>query len=44
MAWWEILALVVIGFLVFKFLVKPIFKIVGIIILALIAWWLYQGF
>jgi hypothetical protein len=44
MSWWEIIALVAIGFLIFKFVVKPLFKVVGFVVLALVGWWLLSGF
>lgn len=44
MSWWEIIGLVAIGFLIFKFVVKPLFKVVGFILLALVGWWLLGGF
>ncbi|MEI6863780.1 MAG: hypothetical protein WCK46_00195 [Candidatus Adlerbacteria bacterium] len=44
MSWFTIGILVVVGFLVLKFLVKPLFKVVALVALVLIAWWLYKGF
>lgn len=44
MTWWEILLVVAVGFVIFKFLVKPIFKLVGFALLALAVWWLYNNF
>lgn len=44
MTWIEIIALVVVGYFVLKFLVKPLFKVLGVLALVLIAWWLYNGF
>jgi hypothetical protein len=39
----SILVVVAVGFLIFKFVVKPLFKLVGFIILALAAWWFIGG-
>lgn len=44
MLWIEIAAGVVVGYLILKFVVKPLFKIIGIILLVLIVWWMYNGF
>ena len=42
--WLEILAIVVVGFLILKFIFKPLFKLLAFLALALLAWWLYSGF
>ena len=42
--WLEILAIVVVGFLVLKFIFKPLFKLLALVALALLAWWMYGGF
>lgn len=44
MPWWEILAVLVVGFFIFKFIVKPLFKLLALAALALLAWWLFNGF
>jgi hypothetical protein len=44
MFWLVIAVLAGIAFLLFKFIVKPLFKVVGIVILALIAWWIFKSF
>lgn len=44
MSWLTIAVLVVVAFLVLKFFVKPLFKIVGIVVLVVIAWWILKGF
>jgi hypothetical protein len=42
--WWiEILAVVVVGFLILKFILKPIFKILAFAALIFIAWWLFNS-
>ncbi|MES2203407.1 MAG: hypothetical protein V4474_03750 [Patescibacteria group bacterium] len=43
MSWLWIIGVVVVGFLILKFLVKPLFKIVAIAALLGIAWWLFHG-
>ena len=43
MEWWQIIVLVIIGLVIFKFIVKPIFKVAGLILLGFIAWWLIGG-
>ncbi len=40
----KVLIVVVVGVLVFKFLVKPLFKVLGLLILAAAAWWFFSGF
>ena len=42
--WIEVAAVVVVGFLIFKFIFKPIFKIVAFVALALLALWMFGGF
>lgn len=42
--WWGILVVVVIGFFIFKFIFKPVFKVLAFVALALFAWWLIKGF
>jgi hypothetical protein len=42
--WIEILAIVVVGFLILKFIFKPLFKILALGALFLIAWWFLRGF
>lgn len=44
MSIWGILIVVAVGFLVFKFVVKPLFKVVGLVALVLVAWWLWGSF
>jgi hypothetical protein len=44
MTWLEIAAFIVIGFIVLKFIVKPLFKVLGFLALVLIAWWFLHGF
>jgi hypothetical protein len=39
----SIIVVVAVGFLIFKFVVKPLFKLAGFVILALLAWWLLSG-
>jgi hypothetical protein len=41
--WLEIAAVLFVGFLIFKFVVKPVFKIVAVVALAFLAWWLFNG-
>jgi len=41
MSWWEILILVAAGFLIFKFLVKPFFKILAFAALCIAAYFLF---
>lgn len=41
MSWLELLALVVVGFLIFKFLVKPFFKIVAFAALAVVVYFVF---
>jgi hypothetical protein len=43
MSWLEILAVVVVGFLVLKFIFKPLFKLLALAALALIAWLLLMN-
>ncbi len=40
---WQLAIIVVVGFLILKFIVKPLFKIVGIVALGLLAWWIING-
>ncbi len=40
----EILVIVAIGFLILKFIFKPLFKILAFAALALVAWWLFNNF
>jgi len=41
MSWWAILILAVAGFLIFKFLVKPFFKLLAFAALALAVYFLF---
>lgn len=43
MSWWEVAALVVIGFLVFKFVFKPLFKFLAFAALAVTVWLLLMN-
>ncbi|MBX4192516.1 hypothetical protein KW798_03465 [Candidatus Parcubacteria bacterium] len=44
MSYLTIAAVIVVGYLIFRFIVKPIFKIIGFVALALIAWWVLGSF
>jgi hypothetical protein len=39
-----VLIVVVVGFLILRFIFKPLFKILAFAVLALIAWWFLKGF
>ena len=41
MSWWEILILIAGGYLLFKFLVKPFFKVLAFVALGLAVYFLY---
>ena len=41
MSWWGILILIVGGYLLFKFLVKPFFKVLAFVALGLAVYFLY---
>ena len=41
MSWWGILILVVVGFLIFKFLIKPFFKILAFVALGIAVYFLF---
>ena len=43
MIFW-IIGAVVIGFLILKFILKPIFKIVALVVLAAVVWWLFHSY
>ncbi len=44
MSWLTIGVFIVVGFVVFKFVVKPLFKVAALAALVFIAWWVYYGF
>ena len=41
MSWWEILILLVVGYFIFKFLVKPFFKVLAFVALGIAVYFLY---
>jgi len=41
--WIEILVIVVVGFFILKFIFKPLFKVLALVALALLAWWFFNG-
>jgi len=41
MSWWGILILLVVGYFIFKFLVKPFFKVLAFVALGLAVYFLY---
>lgn len=43
MSWITIAILAAAAFLVLKFLVKPLFKVIALAALVLIAWWFFHG-
>ncbi len=43
MMWFQVLVIAVIGFLIFKFIFKPLFKLFAFAALALLAWWFLSG-
>lgn len=43
MSWWEVVVLVIIGFLVFKFVFKPFFKLLAFAALAVMVWLLLMN-
>ena len=42
--WVEILVIAVVGFFILKFIFKPLFKLLALVALGLLAWWFYSGF
>lgn len=39
-----IIVVLVVAVLAFKFIVKPLFKVGALVVLALLAWWFLKGF
>jgi hypothetical protein len=43
MIWLGLAVAAIVIIVLFKFVVKPLFKVLGLVILALIAWYIFRG-